>query len=267
MKKLIFVDSDGTLKNNQGIISEKTKDVLLQLKNNNIEVVITTGRPRYHAINVKEASNASRYVISSNGAEVYDCFNNEVICASYLKKEYVLDIYKIAINNNSRCIFTIDNTEVVTDYTKNIHQTMLDEELTTYLDKHKVKQVFIRNDTEVDARKTYREIKEYGKVKIANESSYFQTGIVEEKGIWFSVTNKMVNKGWAIKKLAAFLDVELANTYGFGNDYNDIKMFETVKYSIVMENANEDLKKRAKIIAKSNDENGVAEFLEEIFLK
>ena len=127
--------------------------------------------------------------------------------------------------------------------------------------------LYIKSENEIDARRTYKEIKEYGKVKIANESSYFYTGVVEEKGIWFTITNIQVNKGNAIKKLSKHLNVDLSNTYGFGNDYNDIKMFETVNYSIVMDNANNDLKKRAKLIAKSNDKDGVASFLEETFLK
>ena len=66
MKKLVFVDSDGTLKNSEGIISDRTIEVLTKLKEKDIDVVITTGRPRYHAIKVKENSNASRYIISSN---------------------------------------------------------------------------------------------------------------------------------------------------------------------------------------------------------
>jgi len=267
MKKLVFVDSDGTLKNSEGLISKKTVDVLTRLKEKNIGVIITTGRPRYHALKVKETSNASRYVISSNGSEVYDSETDKVIYASYLKDEYVLEIFEIADINNCRCILTVDGVEVVTDIVKNPNQVMLDKPINEYLKTNKVKQIFIRCDTEVEAKNTYKMIKEFGKVKIANESSYFQTGVVEDKGIWFSITNKRVNKGLAIKKLAKYLDVKLSDTYGFGNDYNDIKMFETVNYSIVMENANEDLKRKAKIIAKSNNEDGVADFLEEIFIK
>ena len=162
---------------------------------------------------------------------------------------------------------TVENTEVVTDSIKNEHQVMLEEDLNTFLDTHKVKQLYIKSETEIDARRTYSQIKDYGKVKIANESRYFYDGVLEEKGIWFTITNIQVNKGNAIKKLAKHLHVDLKNTYGFGNDYNDIKMFKTVNHSIVMENANDNLKKHAKIIAKSNDKDGVANFLEETFLK
>ena len=104
-------------------------------------------------------------------------------------------------------------------------------------------------------------------VKVVNESSYFHTGIIEKKGLWFSVGHADVNKGTAIIKLCQHLGVELSETYGFGNDYNDIEMFSVVNHSIIMENADEELKKFATITTESNDEEGVAMLLEELFLK
>lgn len=267
MKKLIFVDSDGTLKNTKGVISDKTKEVLNKLKDEGVEVIITTGRPRYHALKVKNLSNASRYVISSNGAEVYDDLSKETIYGSYMNKEDVIEITEIANKYNSRCMYTVEGKEAVYDEAKNDNQMFLDKPLDEFLDENKVKQVFIRSDDVNEAKSTYNEVKALKNVKVVNESSFFHDDIVEEKGIWFSVSSIDVNKGTAIKVLCEYLGVDLKDTYGFGNDYNDIKMFETVNYSIVMNNANDDLKDMAKIIAKSNDEDGVALFLEELFLK
>ena len=73
-------------------------------------------------------------------------------------------------------------------------------------------------------------------------------------------------KGEAIKVLTKYLGVDYLDTYGFGNDYNDIEMFEVVCHSIVMDNANDDLKSKAKIIAHSNDNDGVAKLLSKLFL-
>lgn len=267
MKKLIFVDSDGTLKNAKGLISEKTKLILEQMKDKGIEVIITTGRPRYHALRIKNESNASRYVISSNGSEIFDDELKQVVFAWYLLAKDVIKVDKIARKYNARCIFTVDDKEYVTDAIKNNNQLSLTGTLTTFLDTHQVKQIFVRSDDEKTVRKAYQKIKKMKNIRIINESSYFQTNVVEEKGIWFSIISNEANKGRAIKTLAKYLNVALDKTYGFGNDYNDIEMFETVNHSIVVNNANDDLKEKAKIIAKSNDEDGVALFLEELFLK
>ena len=267
MSKLIFVDSDGTLKNNQGIISDYTKEVLAKLQSKGIEVIVTTGRPRYHALKVKENSNASRYVISSNGAEVYDTELDKIIYSRYMTAPSVIDITSIANKYNCRCAFTVENVEYVQDEAKNVHQVLLDSELEAFLQNHYVKQIFIRGDSETDINNAYMDIIKLNDTKIVNESSYFHDGIVEKKGLWFSVGHKDVNKGMAIVELCRHLNVGLEHTYGFGNDYNDIDMFSVVNHSIIMENANEDLKKYATIITESNDQEGVAMLLENLFLK
>lgn len=73
---LIAIDSDGTLKNNDGIISENTKNILNKLKKDNY-IVICTGRPRYHTKSINNELSLSNYIISSNGAEIFDVVNDE----------------------------------------------------------------------------------------------------------------------------------------------------------------------------------------------
>ena len=267
MRQLVFVDSDGTLKNSKGEITDNTKRVVKELIDKDIQVIITTGRPRYHALKVKTNSCASKYLISSNGAEVYDTDQNKIIYSRYMTPASVIDIASIANKYNCRCAFTVEDVEYVQDEAKNVHQVLLKSELEKFLLDHYVKQIFIRGDSEVDINNAYMDIIKLNDTKIVNESSYFHDGIVEQKGLWFSVGHKDVNKGMAIVELCRYLNVGLEHTYGFGNDYNDIDMFSVVNHSIIMENANEDLKKYATIITESNDEEGVAILLENLFLK
>lgn len=267
MRQLVFVDSDGTLKNTKGEITENTKRVIKELKDKDVEIIITTGRPRYHALKVKEKAGASRYLISSNGSEVYDVLDDKVIFSRYMTNASIIDVTSIANKYNCRCAFTVDNVEYVQDEAMNVNQVLLDIDLNKFLQTHSVKQIFIRGDNEVDINNTYMDIIKLNDVKIVNESTYFHTGVIEKKGLWFSVGHKDVNKGAAILKLCQYLNVDLENTYGFGNDYNDIAMFSIVNHSIIMENADEELKKYATIITESNDEEGVAILLEDLFLK
>jgi Cof subfamily protein (haloacid dehalogenase superfamily) len=267
MKQLVFVDSDGTLKNSKGEITENTKRVVNELANKEVDVIITTGRPRYHALKVQSNANASRYLISSNGSEVYDISTGEVIYARYMTPSSVIDVTSIANKNGCRCAFTVNEFEYVQDEAMNVNQRLLEEDLEKFLQTHKVKQIFIRGDSENSINNTYMDIIKLNDVKVVNESSYFHTGVIEKKGLWFSIGHADVNKGTAIIKLCQHLGVDLLNTYGFGNDYNDIEMFSVVNHSIIMENADEELKKYATIITESNDEEGVAILLEKLFLK
>ena len=87
-KYLIAIDSDGTLKDSNGIISDKTKKVLNKLKNDNV-IVLCTGRPRYHVKNINSELKLSNYIISSNGAEIYDVEKNEVVYSKYIDKKNI----------------------------------------------------------------------------------------------------------------------------------------------------------------------------------
>ena len=58
--------------------------------------------------------------------------------------------------------------------------------------------------------------------------------------------------------------VDLKNTIAIGDDYNDVSMFKIAGYSVVMQNANNEVKKYADYITLSNEENGVAVFLEKL---
>jgi hypothetical protein len=74
-----------------------------------------------------------------------------------------------------------------------------------------------------------------------------------------------VNKGTALKKLLRKLSIKQSRVAVIGDWYNDISLFETGALKITLENGVPELKKKADIIIpKTNDQEGVAEFLEMI---
>ena len=70
--KIVFVDLDGTLKNNNQKISIRNKEIIEKLFDIGILVVFTTGRQLNYTISLSKQFSASNYVISSNGAEIYN---------------------------------------------------------------------------------------------------------------------------------------------------------------------------------------------------
>ena len=86
----------------------------------------------------------------------------------------------------------------------------------------------------------------------------------DEKEPWVAFGNSKVSKGEAIRELTTYLGETINNTIAIGNGYNDISMFEVAGKSVAMENAENDIKNRVDIITASNNEDGVAVFLENI---
>jgi len=74
------------------------------------------------------------------------------------------------------------------------------------------------------------------------------------------------NKGTGLARLLQQLNISKDEVIAFGDGSNDIEMLQTVGWPVAVENAVEELKPLAKIITKTNRENGVADILEKIFL-
>ena len=57
MKKIVYIDCDGTLKNDKGEISARTKRAIKKFTKAGNYIVLCTGQPRYFAEKIIEALN------------------------------------------------------------------------------------------------------------------------------------------------------------------------------------------------------------------
>ena len=62
--------------------------------------------------------------------------------------------------------------------------------------------------------------------------------------------------------ISQYLNIPLKNTIAIGNDKNDISMFDVAGLSVAVANASDDIKSKVDYVTLSNDEDGVAIFLE-----
>ena len=73
----------------------------------------------------------------------------------------------------------------------------------------------------------------------------------------------IIEKMPAIELLAKALDINLSEIVAFGDGYNDIEMIKNCGIGIAMENADEQIKEYAKFIYGNNNEDGVANWINE----
>ena len=100
MYKLIAIDLDGTMLNQYGVVTEKTKETLKKAQEKGMEVVIASGRPIDSIKNIAKEIQSKKYFISGNGAILYDIKNEQILYENTLKKSKVLDIIKICEENS-----------------------------------------------------------------------------------------------------------------------------------------------------------------------
>jgi len=257
MKYLIAIDSDGTLKNSKGEITDYTKNVINQISQENI-VVVATARPRYHTLKVAKEINCCDYLISSNGTEVYDGINNSIIWATYIEPNICKDLYNYATKNDVRIIFVLENKEYVTKFVRNKNQVLITSDNIEVLLGSNIKQIMV-----IDRDKN--KIGQFQNLII----NKYHLNVVDSSNknkeeIWFSIISEKASKGNALQKLAEYLKIDMKQTIAIGNDNNDISMIEKANIGVAMKNGSKELLNSSDVITESNDNDGVAKFLEKI---
>ena len=87
---------------------------------------------------------------------------------------------------------------------------------------------------------------------------------------YVEVNAKGVDKGVALTKLCGILNIPLSQTMAFGDNYSDLPMLAVSGGKFLMDNASDEIKSDLKnrfsdlIIAPSNEDDGVAEIIENI---
>ncbi len=271
----VFFDLDGTLLADDKTLRSETADALNELHANNINVVIATGRNFNGAMSVLKGINSIKYIITSNGAAIFEVSNPVPILRNEMKNELVLSLCDLLDMEN--IIFDpFINGQAYTEE-KNI------EHIKNLNVPDSVKEFIIANRKTVpsitDLLKTERCDVEKVTInfKTLSDGTLFKReetiNIINSLDILSCVTGgsnnvevtlKDATKGNAIIKVLEMLNSDTDSAMAFGDSENDLDMIKTVKYGIAMGNAQDIVKNSAYYIAKSNNENGVAKALKEL---
>lgn len=268
MIKAIFIDIDGTLLNSKREITTNTKVAIEKCIKKGIKVILASGRSRAITLEYQQLAGASPYIISSNGADVYDIEKDIEICSTPVDKETVNKIfnfsqqnsYKININYNFELVM---NKMFYPDEKDNVKT---EEEIYNIINKEKIVQCVVANKDIEKMIKFKQYLKEslFG-VKIENESKKLKDMNLKPSNHYYcDITSLGAAKGSAIKKLCKYLDIEKSEIIVIGDGENDVSMFELTDNSVAMGNATVEVKEKANYITSSNDEDGVAKVLEKV---
>ena len=205
------------------------------------------------------------YVISINGAQVYDVANGKTLCGSEIPCGRALAVME-----------TLDELDVIYDcyqdgwgwmsqefydkadkYAAHVHSLKMIRELRTpvpelkaYLKKRNAGvqkiQIFFR-DMELRREVLESLPKEFPDLVVT-------TSIVNN----IEINSRESTKGVALKKLAEKLNIPISQTMAFGDDTNDITMLEAAGIGVAMGNAYEEVKRKADYITDDCDSGGVA---------
>jgi|SRR5690625_2314228 len=237
--KLIALDMDGTLLNDEGIVTEYTKSVIEQALAKNIHVVLSTGRPLPLCYPFAEELNLSSYIISSNGAEIWTV-QKELLERHTIDANLMEQLWDIGTEKDHH-MWIVATEELFIDQNKpdNFQQYEWLKIGYGQLNEKEKRELIIELEKKDDL------------VEITNSSL---TNIEVNKG--------GVNKAVAIESICKKINISMDEVLAAGDSLNDLKMIEQVGIGVAMENAQQVIKQSADYITESNNNNGVAKAIE-----
>lgn len=260
MYQAVFIDIDKTLLNGKGEVTPKTAFAIEQAKKQGISIFLISGRSRMSAIKFQEFS--SRYMINSNGADIYDCEKKETLYQSVMEPKICKKLYEMAQKEEMviKLDFGLARAVNKSEYLES-YETMLTENIDDFLRNNKVIQIAVCDECLEKIENFKKYIEEITTLKVINQFIWEVNGKMMHA---IHITNTGVSKGNAMLRLCKFLKIDGKETVAIGDKINDISMIKVAGLGVAMGNATKEVKQIADRVTSSNEEDGVAEVLEKI---
>lgn len=261
--KLVALDLDGTLLNSDHEISDYSGRVLKKLDKLGIKVVIATGRsysslkPKIHEYKLEHP------VVCYNGAMIRDGKTDKILFNSTLKEDIsqtLIDISRresIHFHGFYLGDFLHEFKSESSDYYESL--SGLKGVITDFNDLESynfTKGMFIGDHDllkklEVEIRDKYD-----GQIYMAFS-----------KPVFLEIMDIEASKAKALDRIIKEYGILREEVIAFGDGLNDSEMLKFAGKGIVMCNGHEDLKKRFENSKYTNDEDGVARYLEDLLVE
>ncbi|MEI0703020.1 Cof-type HAD-IIB family hydrolase [Brachyspira intermedia] len=257
--KLIATDLDGTLLNDKKEIGSYTVEILNKLMNDyKIELILSSGRPYEGVKNYNKLLKNNNYSIIFNGACIADK-EGKVVYRKTIEENISESIIKLS-EKYDVCIHIYDNGKYIV--------SKEDFPIKSYVQKEQsLPAVYGLNNI-----RTYiiDKMLILGQRDILNKlqeeiDSQFNVHSCFSGPLSLEITANGANKGNALKWICDNKGISPDNIIAFGDNFNDIEMIEYAGIGVAMSNAEEELKQKANYTTLSNEEDGVGNFLKNIF--
>lgn len=240
--KLIALDMDGTLLNNQQEISEENRAAIAKAQEQGVHVVLSTGRSLLTCREYAQSLQLSSYLITVNGSEIWDesgqLVERKLIDASHIEKmwnltqDHKLNFWAVTTDKVWRDEFPEDiASQEWLKFGYDIPDDALREEV--------LKQIAGISDFEIsNSSLTNLEINALG-----------------------------INKAKGIMTVCDRLGISMDEVLAMGDSLNDMAMIEAAGCGIAMGNAQEAVKEATDWVTDTNVNSGVAKAISHWVLK
>lgn len=270
--KLLALDLDGTLFNNDSAVSEKNRLAIADAIDSGVTVCISTGRP-YIGLPLSFMEEANiRYAITTNGAAVYQVPEKRCLSSQCMSREKMNELLPILASKRMHFDVFIDGDGYsdrrmrpyidefdmplpLRNYIKNSRNVV--EDIASFVAEQdspvqKITMNFPRDEIE-GCRVEVNEL--------LTKDPYFRVVCGGFHNL--ELTRADVSKAKALSFLCEHLGFSIADAMAIGDTENDLEMIKAAGVGVAMGNATNPVKEAADYVTLTNLEDGVAAVIRE----
>ena len=266
--KLLVLDVDGTLLNDEREISKRTLAALLKVQQMGVRIVLASGRPTYGLMPLAktlELGNYGGFVLSYNGCQIIKAQNGEILFERRINPEMLPYLEKKA-RKNGFAIFTYHDDTLITDspdneYIKNEAllnnlKIIREDEFSTAIDFAPCKCMLVS-----DKEKALIGLELHWEKRLAGTLDAFRS-----EPYFLEVVPCGVNKANTLGALLEHLGVTREEVIAVGDGVCDVTMLQLAGMGVAMGHSQDSVKVCADYVTASNEEDGVALAVEKLIL-
>ena len=276
--KAIAMDIDGTLTNDDKVISPRTREKLLEVQERGIKLILASGRPVQglrRLASQLEIPTHDGLLVAFNGARVVDAQTNEVLFDQAMPAD---ELRRLLIHLRDFDVIPWITTEGDSLYLEDAYRCML-----TLPDGSQKNIVKYERDAcdlkvrEVDSLLDLVDAGPVDKVLTAGDPDYLQAHFQEMYAPFKETLSGMFTADWYFEYTAPGIDkaralagalpkigIDASEVIAFGDGQNDRSMLEWAGTGVAMGNAIDETKAAAQMVTASNNEDGIALALDKL---
>lgn len=250
--KLIITDLDNTLLRSDKSISEYTAEVFERIRAKGYFIAFATARGCAMSRFIETIK--PDIIVSNGGATIR--VHDEVIYRNLLSEKDVETIIAMCYEfTDGKALITVENDD---GYYCNFVPTDPDRRsVFTYSDFKNFRAPAYKVSPELEKD-------EWAEAIVKSCSNCTLLNFTGEKWRRYAAGNS--DKASALKTLVEHMGIDLSDVVAFGDDVNDLGMLKLAGTAVAVSNAVDEVKAVADHITGSNDQDGVAKFLERTIL-
>lgn len=258
MIKLVVLDLDGTLLNDDSFISKENQKTINYYENKGIKFVLASGRNVENIMHYASILNFKKYegsIIGNNGQAIYLYKGNRLLASEYIMAKEAKKIYNEVKNDNYRLYFFTDKKHYFNELAsvdEKQEKSLITERI--FFTENRFNNIIIKSSNKQKINNLYNRL-----LKSKGEYGIF---LVDNQTIQFAPKN--VNKVNGLKLICQHNNYKKEEVLVFGNGLNDLKMLKEYPNTYCPNNAFLEVQEVCQVLKGNNNTDVISNKLKEI---